>query len=306
MSQQNFRLASAVVDGAARAVVQTDTATIALDDLLGTPAPDELRPLFETWDESVERIGARLAGGLEDVRRLEAGDLRWLAPIRYPTKLVCIGQNYREHNAEMDVASGGVDAAPDRPRFPYSFMAPTTTGIVGTGADVDLPGFASKFDWEAEVAIVVGRRARNVRGDDARACIGAYTMLNDLSARDWTHPNAPKIGVDWVMQKGYDGFKPMGPFVVPAAFVADPGDLAVQAWVNDELKQDGNTRDMIFSFVEIVEHLSSIMTLEPGDVIATGTPAGVGHGRKPPEYLQAGDRIAMEVEGLGRLETTLR
>lgn len=306
MSQQSFQLGSAEVGGRARAVVRTDTAVVALDDLTGSAAPAELRPLFDDWDGWVERIGARLAEGIDGLPALDTAQLRWLAPLRHPGKLVCIGQNYREHNAEMERASGGVDRAADRPRFPYSFMAPTRNAIVGDGVEVALPSFASKFDWEAEVAIVIGRRTRDARGAQAQAAIGAYTILNDLSARDWTHPNAPRIGVDWVMQKAYDGFKPMGPLVLPAAFVADSGDIGVRAWVNGEQKQDGNTRDMIFSFAEIVEHLSAIMTLEPGDVIATGTPAGVGHGRDPKEYLSSGDVIAVEVDGMGRLETTLR
>lgn len=300
-STRRFQLASAEVEGRARIVVSHEDGLVLLDDLLGSDAPpaESLTPLFADWSGWTERIATRLGSAPEGLPALAEEELRWLAPLRFPGKLVCIGANYQAHNAEMEVDR------PKRAPFPYSFMVPTTTGIVETGADVRVPQVAVKLDWEAEVAIVIGRSAHRVTGDAARAAIGGYAVLNDLSARDWALPNAPPVGIDWVMSKAYDGFKPMGPFVTPAACVEDPENLDVRTWVNGALKQDGNTRDMMFSFVEIVEHLSSIMTLEPGDVIATGTPAGVGHGRKPPEYLAAGDRIAVEVEHLGRVETTL-
>lgn len=126
--------------------------------------------------------------------------------------------------------------------------------------------------------------------------------MNDISARDWI-AEAPSVGIDWVMQKAFDGFAPMGPLITPAEFVPDPQRLSIRLTVNGERKQDSTTANMLFSVQEIVEHLASIMTLEPGDVIATGTPAGVGYGRKPPEALKSGDTMIVEIEGLGRLET---
>lgn len=129
-----------------------------------------------------------------------------------------------------------------------------------------------------------------------------YSLLNDVSARDWI-AEAPPVGIDWVMQKAFDGFAPMGPLITPAAFVHDPQHLSMTLTVNGQVKQHSTTANMIFSVREIIEHLTSIMTLEPGDVIATGTPAGVGYAKKPPEYLRAGDTMIVEIEGLGQLET---
>ena len=137
------------------------------------------------------------------------------------------------------------------------------------------------------------------------ACIAGYSLLNDVSARDWI-AEAPSLGIDWVMQKAFDGFAPMGPLITPATFVPDPQKLSIILSVNGQVKQNSTTANMIFSVREIIEHLSSIMTLEPGDVIATGTPAGVGHGRKPPEYLKPGDRMVVEIEGLGQLVTPVQ
>lgn len=301
-SENGFQLASAAVDGRSRVVVRDGAggALHLLDDLLGAQAPaaESVSELFGDWAGLTGQVRAALAAGT-GAPALAEGDLRWLAPLRYPRKFVCIGANYQAHNKEMEVDR------PRRPAFPYSFMVPAATGIVATGARVRVPQHARKLDWEGEVAIVIGRRAHRVTGAEATAAIGAYAVLNDLSARDWALPNAPPVGIDWVMSKAYDGFKPMGPWVTPADQVEDPQAIRIQTWVNGVVKQDGTTADMMFSFTEIVEHLAAIMTLEPGDLIATGTPAGVGHGRRPQEYLVSGDTVAVEISGLGRVETTL-
>jgi 2-keto-4-pentenoate hydratase/2-oxohepta-3-ene-1,7-dioic acid hydratase in catechol pathway len=132
--------------------------------------------------------------------------------------------------------------------------------------------------------------------------VAGYTVYNDLSARDWI-ATTREPGIDWVMMKAYDGFSPIGPLITPREFVADPQDLTIRSWVNGQLKQDSNTAEMIFGVQAILEHLSGIMTLEPGDVIATGTPAGVGFGADPQQFLQPGDTVTVEIAGLGRLET---
>ena len=176
--------------------------------------------------------------------------------------------------------------------------------IRNTGTPLHLPEEAKQVDWEAELAVVIGQKARHVRGEEAMECIAGYSLLNDVSARDWI-AESPSLGIDWVMQKAFDGFAPMGPLITPATFVADPQKLSITLTVNGQIKQSSTTANMIFSIREILEHLTSIMTLEPGDVIATGTPAGVGHGKKPPEYLQAGDTMTVEIESLGQLETPI-
>ena len=228
---------------------------------------------------------------------LSQDELHWLAPLLYPRKLICIGTNYQDHIAEMGVTQ--------RPKYPYSFLKPATTTLIGSDTALHLPEEAKQVDWEAELAVVIGQKARHVRGEDAMACVAGYSLLNDVSARDWI-AEAPSLGIDWIMQKAFDGFAPMGPLITPAAFVPDPQHLSITLTVNGQIKQNSTTANMIFSVREIIEHLSSIMTLEPGDVIATGTPAGVGHGKKPPEYLRAGDTMIVEIENLGQLKTSLR
>lgn len=228
---------------------------------------------------------------------VDGEEIRWLPPIVYPRKLICIGTNYKDHIAEM-----GIDTLP---KYPYAFLKPATTTLIGSGEAVSVPERSEMVDWEAELAVVIGQRARGVRGEEAMAAVAGYAVLNDVSARDWI-AEPTLVGVDWVMQKAFDGFTPMGPLVTPAEFVSDPDNLSISLSVNGEVKQDSNTANMVFSVREIVEHLAAIMTLEPGDVIATGTPAGVGYGMRPQQFLRPGDRMTVEIEGLGSLETPVK
>ncbi|MEO8908327.1 MAG: fumarylacetoacetate hydrolase family protein, partial [Microbacteriaceae bacterium] len=216
---------------------------------------------------------------------------RWLIPVN-PSKLVCIGTNYYDHLIEM--------GTPTPPALPYSFLKPVSTGLTASGGRVILPPVSTMVDWEAELAVVISHAPDPAA--DIMSCIAGYTVLNDLSARDWIR-SKPEVGIDWVMMKAYDGFSPVGPLFTPAEFVADPQDLAIKLWVNGELKQDSNTSQMVFTIRAILEHLVGIMTLEPGDVIATGTPAGVGFGQRPQQFLKDDDWVSVEIEGLGRLET---
>ncbi len=264
--------------------------------------PASLLEVVEEWsywnEKLAQVVNAIFANGAakEVPGALRQDELQWLAPLLYPRKLICIGTNYQDHIAEMGITQ--------RPKYPYSFLKPATTTLIGAGTPVQLPEMAKQVDWEAELAVVIGQKARHVRGEDAMACVAGYSLLNDVSARDWI-AEAPPVGIDWVMQKAFDGFAPMGPLITPAAFVADPQQLSITLTVNGQIKQNSNTANMVFSVQEIIEHLSAIMTLEPGDVIATGTPAGVGHGKRPPEYLHSGDTMVVEIEGLGQLETPI-
>ncbi len=231
--------------------------------------------------------------------QLEADEIRWLPPLMYPNKLICLGANYNDHNAEMD------NTQP--PRFPYCFLKPPTTTLVGSGEIVLLPEYAKMIDWEVELAVVIGQKVRNAHGEAAMASIAGYSIVNDISARDWVPKEERSyLGLDWIMLKGFDGAAPMGPFITPAEFVQAPQALTLTLAVNGQVKQHSNTASMVFSIQEIIEHLTTIMTLEPGDIIATGTPSGVGYGRKPPEFLRPGDRMVAEIEGLGRLETEMK
>ena len=247
--------------------------------------------LIESWFDASEQTRQQ--------SQLEAEDIRWLPPLMYPNKLICLGANYNDHNAEMD------NVQP--PKFPYCFLKPPTTTLVGSGETVLLPEYAKMIDWEVELAVVIGQRVRHVRGEAAMASIAGYSILNDISARDWVPKEEHSyFGIDWVMAKDFDGSAPMGPFITPAEFVSNPQALTLTLTVNGQVKQHANTASMVFSIQEIIEHLTTIMTLEPGDVIATGTPSGVGYGRKPPEFLRPGDYVVAEIEELGRLETMMK
>jgi len=268
----------------------------------GRDLPASLLELVEDWSYWNKKI-AQVVHALFANRSEQAfsgslvkEELQWLAPLLYPRKLICIGTNYRDHIAEMGITK--------LPKYPYSFFKPATTTLIGSGTALHIPEQAKQVDWEAELAVIIGQEAYHVRGEDALACVAGYSILNDVSARDWI-AEAPPVGIDWIMQKAFDGFAPMGPLITPAAFVPDPQHLSIILTVNGQIKQNSTTANMVFSVLEIIEHLTSIMTLEPGDVIATGTPAGVGYGKKPPEYLRAGDTMIVEIESLGQLETPM-
>ena len=311
-----YQIGTALLAGQARSVLYCQDTYFDLEAVLklGLPRlqssvsrpevaaiPTSLLQMMEQWQlwqdwlpQVVELISTQEIAAEAD-SRLDGSTLHWLPPLLYPHKLICIGTNYQSHIAEMSAGS-------KRFTWPYSFFKPATTALIGSGTPFLLPEYAKLIDWEAELAVVIGQKAYNVRGDAAMAAIAGYSVFNDISARDWNAHPTP-VGIDWTLGKAANGSAPMGPFITPAHFVEDPQNLHITLTVNGDLKQDANTSGMVFGVREIIEHLSSIMTLEPGDVIATGTPSGVGAGRKPPEFLKAGDVMIVEIEGLGRLET---
>jgi 2,4-didehydro-3-deoxy-L-rhamnonate hydrolase len=288
-----YRLASAHVNGDSVPVTIVGERTVAIASLVDGDVPDDLSAILADWPRWRGPLSEAVARAGEDAPMVAPE--RWDVPVA-PSKLLCIGVNYHDHLAEM----GGTPP----PEYPYTFLKPATTGLVASGAAVDLPIGRAMVDWEAELAIVMGARLQRGRGPEVLDAVAGYTVYNDLSVRDWVASTKPP-GIDWVMMKGYDGFSPIGPFVTPAEFVEDPQDLAIRCWVNDELKQNSNTSQMIFGVQRILEHLSAIMTLEAGDVIATGTPAGVGYGARPQQFLKSGDHVVVEIDGLGRLETVM-
>jgi 2-keto-4-pentenoate hydratase/2-oxohepta-3-ene-1,7-dioic acid hydratase in catechol pathway len=215
-----------------------------------------------------------------------------LAPLPRPGKIVAIGRNYREHAAEEGV---------EPPVAPLVF-AKWPSAVIGPGADIRWdPALTGQVDYEAELAVVIGRRARRVSTTDALDHVLGYTCLNDVSARDLQLGDG-----QWVRGKSLDSFCPMGPAIVTADEIADPQNLAIRCLVNDEVLQEANTSEMYFTVAEIVSHCSQAFTLEPGDVIATGTPSGVGAFRSPPRFLADGDRVVVEIDGIGRLENVCR
>ena len=228
------------------------------------------------------------------------------APLLYPGAIYCAGANYADHVAEMARAQNL--PPPQDPRTlglkPWFFMKPPRACVVGPRSRVARPRGSQKLDWEAELVAVIGKPARNVPVEKALDYVAGYTIADDLSARDLSRRSALPPGnpfhFDWTAHKGFEGSCPLGPWITPAAEIADPQRLAIRLWVNGVLKQDSNTSQMIFSTAEQISHLSSIATLHPGDLILTGTPAGVGAGRN--EFLRPGDRVEIEIEGVGRLE----
>lgn len=213
-------------------------------------------------------------------------DLSILSPLR-PGKLIGIGLNYRDHAAETGKPV---------PEIPLLF-AKMPTSVTGPAGPVVLPSYTEKADFEGELAVIVGRVARNVAVADALACVFGYAVMNDVSARD-----AQQREPQWVRAKGADTFAPWGPWITTADEVPDPQSLSIQTWLSGELVQDGTTADMVFGVAELIAFISESFTLEPGDVITTGTPAGVGVARTPPRFLRDGDVVRIAIEGLGAIE----
>ncbi len=262
---------------------------------LGEAAPDSAITLFADWPASVALLD-RAAEARRDEDRVPEAER--LAPLLYPGKILCAGANYYDHLAEM----GMPGARKDEQRL-FFFFKPPRQAVVGPGATVRLPIGTQAFDWEIELAAVIGRPARAVPEASALDYVAAYTVAIDFSARDFNRAPETFYKLDWVAGKAHDTCCPMGPVLVPASRIPDPQALGLRLWVNGALKQDGHSSGMIFSLREQIAILSRIMTLEPGDVILTGTPAGVGVPRGT--FLAVGDEVAAEIDGIGRLAVTI-
>ena len=221
-------------------------------------------------------------------------DVQLLAPVLYPGVLYCAGANYRDHIIEM-TGKG----PPENYLEPFFFLKTTAGTVIGPGQEIRLPHFSTQVDWEAEIAMVIGRMAKNVTADEAMSSVAGFTIMNDLSARDLSKRNDVPFVFDWIGQKCFDTAAPMGPWITPVNAVPDPDNMAIKLWVNDELKQDSNSGQLVFNFQEQIAYLSRHVTLYPGDVIATGTPAGCGMPKG--EFLKPGDQICIQVSGLGEL-----
>jgi 2-keto-4-pentenoate hydratase/2-oxohepta-3-ene-1,7-dioic acid hydratase in catechol pathway len=208
------------------------------------------------------------------------------APIPRPPKIICIGLNYRDHAIESNLPI---------PQTPTMF-AKFPTAVIGPGQPIVLPKSSTQPDYEAEFAVVIGKRCRHVREENWRDVVFGYTILNDVSARDYQMATS-----QWMIGKTFDTFAPIGPAVVTADEIEDPHNLAISLELSGEVMQKSNTSQLIFDVPKLVAYLSSVFTLEPGDIIATGTPSGVGFARKPPRFLQPGDQCRVRIEGLGEL-----
>jgi 2-keto-4-pentenoate hydratase/2-oxohepta-3-ene-1,7-dioic acid hydratase in catechol pathway len=290
-----MKFATIKYGGAVRAVLVDTAADVArpLDAMLGIPEVTIL-DLVRNWGRLRERIGAT------DGESLPLAGVEFEAVIPEPVRnIFCVGKNYFEHAHEFHNSEVFDDAARSRldavPKYPIVFSK-VSGCVIGSGRPIRYPeGVSNKLDYEAELALIIGRGGRGIGRADALAHVWGYTIVNDLTARD-----LQKQHDQWHLGKSLDTFCPIGPFVVTSDAL-DPSALSISCWVNGELRQSANTRDLIFDIPTLIETISRGITLVPGDIIATGTPAGVGIGFDPPRYLVPGDEIEIEVSGIGRL-----
>lgn len=291
-----MKLATVVVDGHyVVALVDPESSRVwLLDEILGYPI-DTMLDIIAGYDGLRDRLKPR-----GDGRALS--EIHLAAPVLPPRNLLCVGKNYRDHALEFsnsgfdrsDVARG--DGVPTAPII--FTKAPTT--IIGNGEAIRYPhGVSECVDYEAELAVVIGKGGRGITKANAFEHIFGYTIVNDVTARDLQARHK-----QWFIGKSIDTFCPMGPWLVTRDEI-DVSDLQISCWVNAERRQHASTRDLIFDIPTLIETISAGMTLLPGDVIATGTPAGVGIGFDPPRFLQPGDEIAIEITGIGRLANRL-
>lgn len=253
--------------------------SIAVPDL-----PTDMLAFLEAGSAALET--AKHAAG-NTTARLALADVKLEAPILRPPKILAVGLNYKDHIAET---------GRDTPEFPMVFNK-QSTAVTGPSGVIHLPRVSDKLDYEGELAIVIGRRCRHVPKNRAAEVIVGYTIANDVSVRDWQR-RVPTF----TMGKSFDTHCPLGPCIVTADEIGDPHSLELQTWVNGETRQHSNTRELLFDCFDLVEHLSTAFTLEPGDIISTGTPGGVGAAMKPPQFLKAGDVVKISIAKIGTLE----
>ena len=260
-------------------------------------------------NRALAQAAKRIASGKSKLKGTPLARVKLLAPILYPGAIFCAGANYRDHAEEMARVSGTPLEKDQRELglSPWHFIKTSRGSVMGPGAKVKLPAYSQMVDWEVELGAVIGRPAKNVTVERALDYVAGYTIGNDLSARDAGRrphlPDASPFKMDWLGQKCFDGSCPLGPWITPASEIPDPQKLAMKLWVGDELMQDSNTSRMIFSTAEQIAQLSTRVTLQPGDLILTGTPAGVGMARR--RFLKPGETVRLWIEGIGELRNTL-
>jgi 2-keto-4-pentenoate hydratase/2-oxohepta-3-ene-1,7-dioic acid hydratase in catechol pathway len=255
--------------------------------------PQTLEGFIEQGEEVVETAEILIAkAGAGDATGVSVplSEVTLLAPVAFPPKIICLGLNYFDHAAETG------SQIPDEPII---FMKPHTA-ITGPNMKIVKPQFVKELDYEGELCIVMGKTAKNVPASEAKNHVFGYTVFNDVSARDFQFKDG-----QWTRGKSFDTFAPTGPCITTENQLKNTENLQVRTWVNGELRQNGSTRNMVFAVSQIVHQLSRVMTLESCDLIATGTPAGVGFKMKPSMYLQHGDVVRIEIQGIGSLENTV-
>jgi 2-keto-4-pentenoate hydratase/2-oxohepta-3-ene-1,7-dioic acid hydratase in catechol pathway len=274
------------------------------DNYYNSASFTSMRQILDSWELALEKLSTASQRMAE---RQPLKNVTLLAPLGEPRNLYFAGANYHDHVAEMsrvlnmklpDSSTQGVE--------PW-FLLKSASTVVGPGAQVKKPKGVERLDWEVELAVIIGKKGRDISEQDALSYVAGYTVANDLSARDkmgrgYEDLTSP-FKWDWLKHKSFDGACPMGPAITPAIHVNDVQNLAMKLWVNDVLMQDSNTSQMIFGVRELISKLSKEVTLLPGDVILTGTPAGVGTAKG--QFLKAGDRVKQSIETIGEFEFTI-
>ena len=280
--------------------------------ITGVAAHSSVLGMLEDWSRArrlLARASKRIESGQARIKGAPLKSARLLAPVLYPGAIYCAGANYTDHMAEMAGAQGQTPGPTMKElgEKPWHFVKTSRSSVVGPGARVKLPVYSQMVDWEVELAAVIGKVARDVPAERALDSVAGYTIANDLSARDVMrrdkNPATSPFHYDWLSQKCFDGSCPLGPWIVPADDLADPQNLGLKLWVNDKLMQDSSTSKMIFDTAEQIAMLSSRVTLQPGDLVLTGTPAGVGVPRRV--FLKPGDTVKLWIEGIGELSHTM-
>lgn len=245
--------------------------------------PNNMLDFLAAGERALTQMQNLIANGGQ---RIALSEVSLLAPIPRPGKFLGIGLNYADHIGET---------GRERPEHPM-FFTKQSSCVIGPEQAIHCPAVSEKVDYEGELGVVIGKRCKNVPQEQAHQVIAGYTICNDVTVRDWQHRSPT-----WTLGKSFDTHGPMGPWLVTADEIADPHNLSLKTWVDDELRQNANTGDMLFNCYEMIAYLSQAMTLEPGDVISTGTPAGVGVKMKPRGYLQPGQTVKIAIEGIGEL-----
>jgi len=305
----SYKLVTYRAAKAARSGVVVEEELFDVAELTGRSSYATMLDILNDWESAqalLDTAATRVTEGT--IKGIPLGEVKLLAPVLYPSAIFCAGANYVDHMQEMAAIrkTDPGEGLRDMGLKPWHFLKTSRT-VVETESIVRLPESSKMVDWEAELAVVIGRPAKKVPVEKALDYVAGYTIANDLSARDLAvrpeiSPTSP-FRYDWMSQKNFDRACPLGPWIVPAREIANPQYLGIRLWVNDILKQDSHTSKMIFSVAEQIAHLSTLITLHPGDLILSGTPSGVGSARK--EFLKSGDVVRVWIEGIGTLSNTL-
>ena len=304
-----YKLATYQTKDGPRAGLVVDDKVVDAAKATGKPAYATVLGILNDWKTAQGVLNAAAAKAAKSKAKvLPLAKAKLLAPILWPSAIYCAGANYQDHANEM-AAKEGRPPPPDPHTLgleSWHFIK-ASRSLSNPGATVKISNYSPKVDWEVELAAVIGKPAKNVPINRALSYVAGYTIANDLSARDrGRRPHIPDnspFKADWVAHKSFDGSCPLGPWIVPASDIKDPQKLGIKLWVNGVLKQDSNTSQMIFKLAEQIAHLSARLTLHPGDLILTGTPAGVGAGRG--EFLKAGDTVKLWIEKIGEISNKM-